>query len=146
LDVEGGNGSEDEPVHPREDSVSPSIEQTRGEFTKDKDKEEILVYANELVDELYGRLVRRRYMFRTVGVNLVRTVFSVETREVSFPGLQARRESISSMIEQLLDRFSFGDSAPAVRNMGPRVRNLVSAHGEEGQIRPQKSQSLITCN
>jgi hypothetical protein len=79
-----------------------------GEFNKDR----ILVYANELVDELYGRLVRRGYMLRIVGVYLVRTIFSVETREVSFPGLQARRESISSvMIEQLLDRFSFGDSA-----------------------------------
>jgi hypothetical protein len=50
------------------------------------------------------------------------------------------------MIEQLLDRFSFGDSAPAVRKVGFRVRNLVSVHGEKGQIRPQKSQSLITCN
>jgi impB/mucB/samB family C-terminal domain len=67
------NGSEDEPVHPGEDSVSLSIEQTLGEFNKDKDR--ILVYANELADELYGRLVRRGYMFRTVGVNLVRTVF-----------------------------------------------------------------------
>ncbi len=85
-------------------------------------------------------------MFRTVGVNLVRTVFSVETREVSFPGLQARLESISSVIEQLLDSFSSGDSAPAVRKVGFRVRNLVSVHGKEGQIRPQKSQSLITCN
>jgi DNA polymerase IV (DinB-like DNA polymerase) len=136
------NGSEDEPVHPREDSVSLRTEQTPGEFNKDR----ILVYANELVDELYGRLVRRGYMFRTVGVNLVRTVFSVETREVSFPGLQARRESISSVIEQSLDRFSFGDSAPAVRKVGFRVKNLVSVHREEGQIRPQKSQSLITCN
>jgi nucleotidyltransferase/DNA polymerase involved in DNA repair len=121
------NGSEDEPVHPGEDSVSLSIEQTLGEFNKDKDR--ILVYANELADELYGGLVRRGYMFRTVGVNLVRTVFSVETREVSFPGLQARRESISSVIEQLLDRFTFGDSAPAVRKVGFRVRNLVSVHG-----------------
>jgi nucleotidyltransferase/DNA polymerase involved in DNA repair len=136
------NGSEDEPVHPREDSVSLSTEQTLGEFNKDR----ILVYANELVDELYGRLIRRGYMFRIVGVYLVRTVFSVETREMSFPGLQARLESISSVIEQLLDTFSFGDSAPAVRKVGFRVRNLVSVHGEEGQIRPQKSQSLITCN
>jgi hypothetical protein len=89
-------------------SVSLSTEQTLGEFNKDR----ILVYANELVDELYGRLVRRGYMLRIVGAYLVRTIFSVETREVSFPGLQARRESISSvMIEQLLDRFSFGDSA-----------------------------------
>jgi hypothetical protein len=129
-------------LHPREDSVSLSTEQTLGEFNKDR----ILVYANELVDELYGRPVRRGYMFHIVGVYLVRTVFSVETREVSFPGLQAGLESISSVIELLLDTFSFGDSAPAVRKVGFHVRNLVSVHGEEGQIRPQKSQSLITCN
>jgi nucleotidyltransferase/DNA polymerase involved in DNA repair len=128
--------------NPREDSISLSTEQTPGEFNKDR----ILVYANELVDALYGRLVRRGYMFRIVGVYLVQTIFSVETCEVSFPGLQARLESISSVIEQLLDTFSFGDSAPAVRKVGFRVRNLVSVHGEEGQIRPQKAQSLITCN
>jgi hypothetical protein len=47
-------------------SVSLSTEQTLGEFNKDR----ILVYANELVDELYGRLVRRGYMLRVVGVSI----------------------------------------------------------------------------
>ncbi len=90
-------------------SMSLSTEQTLGEFNKDR----ILVYAHELVHELYGRLVRRGYIVpHCWSLYLVRTIFSVKTREVSFPGLQARRESISSvMIEQLLERFSFGDSA-----------------------------------
>ena len=77
-------GSEDEPVHPREDSVSLGIEQTLGEFNKDR----ILIYANELVDELYGRRVRRGYMFRIVGVYLVRTIFQSRRARYRFPGLR----------------------------------------------------------
>ncbi|HEU4605735.1 MAG TPA: DNA polymerase IV [Nitrososphaera sp.] len=130
-------GSEDEAVQPREDHVSLSTEHTLDEFTKDRDR--ILVYLCELVDEIYDRLVRRGYMFRTVGVKLVRSDFTIETRETSFPDLQARRESISSVIEQLLGRFSFDDPAPAIRKVGLRVTNLVSAHEEESQIKMQKT-------
>jgi hypothetical protein len=78
------NGSEDEPVHPREDSVSLGTEQTLGEFNKDR----ILIYANELVDELYGRCVRHGYMFRIVGVYLVRTIFQSRRARYRFPGLR----------------------------------------------------------
>jgi len=130
-------GSEDEAVQPREHHVSLSTEHTLDKFTKDRDR--ILVYLCELVDEIYGRLVRRGYMFRTVGVKLVRSDFTIETRETSFPDLQARRESISSVIEQLLNKFSFDDPAPAVRKVGLRVTNLVSAHEEESQIKMQKT-------
>jgi nucleotidyltransferase/DNA polymerase involved in DNA repair len=78
-------------------------------------------------------------MFRTVEVKLVRTDFAIETRETSFQELQARRESIPSVIEQLLDRFSFDESIPAVRKVGLRVTNLVSMHEEESQIKMQKT-------
>jgi len=131
------NGSDGEAVQPRENHVSLSTEHTLDEFTRDKDR--ILVCLNELVDEIYGRLVRRGYMFRTVGVKLVRTDFTIETRETSFPDLQAKRESISSVIEQLLGRFSFDDSAQAVRKVGLRVTNLVSMHEEENQVKMQKT-------
>lgn len=131
------NGSEDETVLPREDHVSLSTEHTLDEFTKDRDR--ILVYLVELVDEIYDRLVRRGYMFRTVGVKLVRSDFTIETRETSFPDLQVKRESISSVIEQLLNKFSFDDPAPAVRKVGLRVTNLASAHEEESQIKMQKT-------
>jgi DNA polymerase IV (archaeal DinB-like DNA polymerase) len=131
------NGSDDEAVQPREEHVSLSTEHTLDEFTKDKDR--ILVHLNELVDEIHDRLVRRGYMFRTVGVKLVRTDFAIETRETSFQELQARRESIPSVIEQLLDRFSFDESIPAVRKVGLRVTNLVSMYEEESQIKMQKT-------
>jgi DNA polymerase IV (DinB-like DNA polymerase) len=131
------NGSDDEAVQPREEHVSLSTEHTLDEFTRDKDR--ILVYLNELVDEIYDRLVRRGYMFRTVGVKLVRADFTIETRETSFQDLQAKRESISSVIEQLLGRFSFDDSVQAVRKVGLKVTNLVSMHEEESQVRMQKT-------
>ncbi len=131
------NGSEDEAVQPREDSVSLSTEHTLEEFTKDRDR--IFVYLDELVDEIYGRLVRHGYMFRTVGVKIVRADFTTETREISFQELQARRESISSVIGQLLSRFSFGDSTQAVRKVGLRATILVSIREEEIQIRSQKT-------
>ncbi len=131
------NGLDDGAVQPREDHVSLSTERTLDEFTRDRGM--MLAYLNELVDEIYGRLLRRGYMFRTVGVKLVRTDFTMETRETSFPGLQARRESISSVIEQLLGRFPIDDSAPAVRKVGLRVTNLVSMHEEESQVRMQKT-------
>ena len=131
------NGSDDEAVQPREDHVSLSTEHALDEFTRDRDR--ILVYLSELVDEIYGRLVRRGYMFRTVGVKLVRTDFTIETRETSFSELQAKRESISSVIEQLLGRFSLDDQTPAVRKIGLRVTNLVSMHEEESQTKMQKT-------
>ena len=131
------NGLDDEAVQPTEDHVSLSTEHTLDKFTCDKDR--ILVYLNELVDEIYGRLVRRGYTFRTVGVKLVRADFTIETRETSFPDMQAKRESISSVIEQLLGRFSFDDHTPAVRKVGLKVTNLISVHEEESQIKMQKT-------
>jgi DNA polymerase IV (DinB-like DNA polymerase) len=131
------NGSDDEAVQPREEHVSLSIEHTLDEFTRDRDR--IFVYLNELVEEIYDRIVRRGYMFRTVGVKIVRTDFTIETRETSFQELQARRESISSVIEQLLGKFSLEESTPAVRKVGLWVTNLVSMREEESQIRRQRT-------
>jgi hypothetical protein len=66
-------------------SVSLSTEQTLGEFNKDR----ILVYANELVDELYGRLVRRGYMFRIVGVSIwCGPFFQSRRTRCRFPGFR----------------------------------------------------------
>jgi DNA polymerase IV (DinB-like DNA polymerase) len=78
-------------------------------------------------------------MFRTVGVKIMRADFTIETREVSFQELQARRESISSVIGPLLGRFSFGDSTPLVRKVGLRVTNLASMDEEETEVRSQKT-------
>jgi DNA polymerase IV (DinB-like DNA polymerase) len=125
------NGRDDEAVMPREDHISLSTEQTLDSFTGNK--ETILKYLNQLVDEIYERIRRQGYEFKTVGVKLVRSDFSIETRETSFSNFQNKRESIASVIEGLLDRFSFVDSTtttitrtlPTVRKVGIKVSNLV---------------------
>jgi DNA polymerase IV (archaeal DinB-like DNA polymerase) len=58
----------------------------------------------------------------------VRADFSVETRDVSFPFFQNRRESIVSVIDGLLQRFSLDRNSSAslpVRKVGLKVSNLV---------------------
>jgi DNA polymerase IV (DinB-like DNA polymerase) len=128
------NGRDYEPVRPREDHVSLSTEQTLESFTGNK--ETILKSLNKLIDEIYERIRRQRYEFKTVGVKLVRSDFSIETREISFSNFQNKRESIASVIEGLLDRFSFVGSTsspsstitrtlPTVRKVGIKVSNLV---------------------
>jgi DNA polymerase IV (archaeal DinB-like DNA polymerase) len=132
------NGRDYEPVMPREDHVSLSTEQTLESFTGNR--ETILKSLNQLVDEIYERIRRQRYEFKTVGVKLVRSDFSIETRETSFSNFQNKRESIASVIEGLLDKFSFVGSTssspsssttiitrtlPTVRKVGIKVSNLI---------------------
>jgi DNA polymerase IV (archaeal DinB-like DNA polymerase) len=67
-------------------------------------------------------------MYRTVGVKLVRTDFSIETREMSFSNLRNDRESIASVLEELVDRFSFNNntnnSKITFRKVGIKISNL----------------------
>jgi DNA polymerase IV (DinB-like DNA polymerase) len=119
-----------DPVMTREDNISLSNEHTLDHSTKDREK--MLKYLNSLVDDLYERIRTRGYEFRTVGVKIVRTDFSVETRDVSFPYFQNKRESIASVIDELLQRFIFDDdktkkkdTSLPVRKVGLKVSNLV---------------------
>jgi DNA polymerase IV (archaeal DinB-like DNA polymerase) len=99
------NGIENEPVIPRGDHISFSSESTLESFTRDsftRDRQEIEKLLNELVDELHGKITNNGYQFRTVGIKLVRTDFSIETREISYPNYQNDRKSIESVIEELL--------------------------------------------
>jgi DNA polymerase IV (DinB-like DNA polymerase) len=120
------NGRDNNIVSPREDNISVSTEQTLDHATTDKGK--ILQYLNMLVDEVYERTKRHGYMFRTVGVKLVRTDFSIETREMSFSNLRNDRESIASVLEELVDRFSFNNnntnSKISFRKVGIKISNL----------------------
>ena len=120
------NGRDKDIVSPREDNISISTEQTLDHATTDKVK--ILQYLNGLVDEVYERTKRHGYMFRTVGVKLVRTDFSIETREMSFSNLRNDRESIASVLEELVNRFSFNNntnnSKISFRKVGIKISNL----------------------
>ena len=139
------NGIENEPVIPRGDHISLSSESTLESFTRDR--QEIEKLLNELVDELYGRITNNGYQFRTVGIKLVRTDFSIETREISYPNYQNDRKSIESVIEELLHRFNLANESInhikgkstekilAVSKIGLKVSNLFRYENKNFQIK-----------
>ena len=96
-------GLDEDPVRPRDEHVSLSTEYTLSEFTKDQER--LLVYFNALTDDLFARIQRKGYRFRTVGIKLVHADFVVETRERSYLRYQDTRQSISSTIPVLLPKF-----------------------------------------
>jgi DNA polymerase IV (DinB-like DNA polymerase) len=117
------NGTDDEIVAPRADNVSLSTENTLAVYTRDKEKiHGVLV---ELVDELFQRVREEGYLFRTVGIKLVRTNFSVETRVTTFGEFRNDSESISSVLGRLLDKFEISENKPPVRKVGLIVTHLV---------------------
>jgi DNA polymerase IV (DinB-like DNA polymerase) len=117
------NGTDDEIVAPRTDNVSLSTEDTLDAYTRDKGK--IQEHLDGLVNEIYQRVRGNGYLFRTVGIKLVRTNFLVETRVNTFEEFQDDRESISSVIEKLLDKFDLSENRPPVRKIGLFVTSLV---------------------
>jgi DNA polymerase IV (DinB-like DNA polymerase) len=120
------NGRDNALVAPREDNTSISTEETLDRATGDKKK--ILQYLNGLVDEIYERVKNQGYEFRTVGVKLVGSDFSsIETREVSFSNSRTDRESIASVLEGLVDRFSFNNNNTTIafRKVGIKISNLI---------------------
>jgi DNA polymerase IV (DinB-like DNA polymerase) len=100
------NGRENDPVIPKGDNISLSTEETLLEPINDRD-EILKILLHNLTVDIYKRLERKGYEFKTVGIKLVRTNFSIETREFTFPSYQRTRDSISSVMELLLDRFDF---------------------------------------
>jgi DNA polymerase IV (archaeal DinB-like DNA polymerase) len=134
------NGVDYDPVIPRGDHVSLSNETTLENFTLDRKM--IKQYLYELIDELIERIKNNKYQFRTVGIKLVRTDFSIETREKSYSNYQRERKSIESVIEELLNKFILEDSLSLtattnskktsskkilpIRKVGLRVSNLIA--------------------
>lgn len=133
------NGKESEDVTPREDNLSLSTEETLLNPTTNKN-DILCILVNNMSNDIYERIKRKGYEFKTVGIKLVRTNFSVETREVTFPSHQRSKESILSVMETLLDRFNFDISSkdnnnennsiitkkdhPSIRKIGIKVSNL----------------------
>jgi len=126
------NGQDETRVVNREDHVSLSTEHTLDFFTHDKAV--LLKYLRELADGLHERVKSQGYQFKTVGIKIVRSNFLVETREKTFPSYQTSRESISSVIEELLERCSIDDNltfASRVRKVGLKVSNLINKRKKE---------------
>jgi DNA polymerase IV (archaeal DinB-like DNA polymerase) len=117
------NGTDDEIVAPRTDNVSLSTENTLATYTRDKEK--IHAHLDELIGDIYQRLREHGYLFRTVGIKLVRTNFSVETRVTTFEEFRNDSESISSAIGWLLDKFELSENRPPVRKLGLLVTHLI---------------------
>jgi DNA polymerase IV (DinB-like DNA polymerase) len=139
------NGKDNDIVSPREDNISISTEETLDHATSDKVK--VLQYLNELVDEVYERVKTKGYVFRTVGVKLVRSDFSIETREISYSNLRNDKESIASVLERLVDRFSFANNNDntsngkvAFRKVGIKISNLTRL---EGKKKPYQQKTLL---
>jgi DNA polymerase IV (DinB-like DNA polymerase) len=130
------NGRDEELVIPRGDHISISTETTLDRHTSNKAKIVKMLY--ELVDEIFERANRSDYLFRTIGVKLVRADFTIETRETSYENFQATRESISSVIETLADRFSYLDDKPPIRKVGLKLSHLIKAHQYERSKELQK--------
>ena len=120
------NGRDDELVIPRGDHISISTETTLDRHTSNKAKVVKMLY--ELVDEIFERVQRSDYLFRTIGVKLVRADFTIETRETTYENFQGTRESISSVIATLADRFSYLDDKPPIRKIGLKLSHLIKAH------------------
>ena len=98
------NGEDKDLVLPRGNHVSLSNETTLENFTLDRQIIKHSLYA--LVDELFERIKHNNYQFRTVGIILVRTDFSIETREKSYTNYQYKRNNIESIIEELLNKIN----------------------------------------
>ena len=130
------NGLDNEPVLPRRNHISLSNESTLEFITYDKEIIKQSLY--ELIDELYERIKNNKYQFRTVGIKIMRTDFSVETREKSYIKYQSERKSIESLIEEVLDKFDLPDNnlvIPSrkitrtflpIRKVGLKVSNLIA--------------------
>jgi DNA polymerase IV (DinB-like DNA polymerase) len=99
-----GNGENNDPVIPRGEHISLSSESTLESFTLNRQIIKQSLY--ELVDELFERIDQNKYQFRTVGIKLVRTDYSIETREKSYTNYQHEKKSIESIIEELLNKFN----------------------------------------
>lgn len=136
-------GQDYEPVVPREDNISLSNEYTLERFTSNK--EVILMGLASMVDELYEKINENGYEFRTVGIKIVNADFTIVTRERSFTSYQNKKESISSVIRNLLDRCSLFDeleitsSTASVRKIGLRVSNLIRVE----KIKSSNQKSLL---
>lgn len=131
------NGTDDEIVAPRTDNVSLSTENTLAIYTRDKEK--IHSHLDDLVEDIYERLREHGYLFRTLGIKLVRTNFSVETRVTTFEEFRNDSQSISSAIDGLLDKFELSENKPPVRKVGLLVTHLARKEIVQREKNAQRS-------
>jgi DNA polymerase IV (DinB-like DNA polymerase) len=138
------NGKDNEPVLPRDKHSSLSNEATLEFVTNDKEIIKKSLY--DLIDELYERIKNNKYQFRTIGIKLMKTDFSTETREKSYTSYQSERKSIESIIEELLNKFFLVEStSTATPSTIPTTSNLKSTNTTK-KILPVRKVGLRVSN
>jgi DNA polymerase IV (archaeal DinB-like DNA polymerase) len=147
------NGNDKEPVVPRGNHVSLSNETTLEFVTNNEEIIKKSLY--ELIDELYERIKNNNYHFRTVGIKLMKTDFSIETREKSYTKYQSEKKSIESIIDEILDKFNLEDYnlvIPAkkvtkkylpIRKVGLKVSNLIAIEKSNNKHNEYKQKTLL---
>jgi DNA polymerase IV (archaeal DinB-like DNA polymerase) len=120
------NGRDEDLVMPRGDRISISSENTLTVHRASRDK--VLEAVDDLIDRVFERAQAHDYLFRTVGVKIVRADFTIETREISHLDFQNTRESISSVTATLVDRFSYSNDKQAIRKVGLKLSHLISGN------------------
>lgn len=83
------NGRDEDLVMPRGDRISISSENTLTVHRASRDK--VLEAVDDLIDRVFERAQAHDYLFRTVGVKIVRADFTIETREISHLNFQNTR-------------------------------------------------------
>jgi DNA polymerase IV (archaeal DinB-like DNA polymerase) len=63
----------------------------------------------ELIRELHERLSEPGYAYKSIAIKIVKSDFSVESREISFSKYQIKEEGITSVPEGLLKKFPLND-------------------------------------
>jgi DNA polymerase IV (archaeal DinB-like DNA polymerase) len=157
------NGIDNDPVLPRENHLSLSNETTLDFVTNDKEIIKKSLY--ELIDELYERIKNNKYQFKTVGIKLMKTDFSIETREKSYTNYQSERKSIKSVIEELLNKFILVDNSLSsssssttstnnskqtitkkilpIRKVGLKVSNLIAIEKRSSRDSEYKQKTIL---
>lgn len=130
------NGKDNEQVIPRGEHISISTESTLSRHTRDKNI--IKKVLEELLNEIYERAQRNNYLFRTIGIKIVRTDFVIETRETTFQDFSATKASVSSQIDILMNRFEYSEDRPPVRKVGLKLANLSRSHDLQNAMAIQK--------
>ncbi len=135
---QAANGKDEDPVLTREDRISLSNERTLESFTRDKEVIKRFL-LNELAGELYDRLSKQGYGYKAVAIKMVKSDFSIESREISFSKYQFKKEGITSVLEGLLNRFPLKDSDIAVRKVGIKVSKLTRIENKKSLKSSQTS-------
>lgn len=125
-------GVDNEPVEERGETESISRIATLKEDTMDL--EAIIDKTNQLCDDVYADLSRRKLGFRTIGIIAIMTDLSGHTRSMTFEDPKDDLALLKEKVKELFEKF-LTESKLKVRRVGVKASGLT---------RKQKSQKQLT--